>query len=44
MTMNLSWLDDFAALAASGNFSRAADERHMTGVDPFPRTHMDSWV
>lgn len=28
--MNLSWLDDFAALAASGNFSRAADERHMT--------------
>lgn len=30
MTMNLSWLDDFAALAASGNFSRAADERHMT--------------
>jgi LysR family transcriptional regulator, hypochlorite-specific transcription factor HypT len=30
MTMNLSWLDDFAALAARGNFSRAADERHMT--------------
>jgi LysR family transcriptional regulator, hypochlorite-specific transcription factor HypT len=30
MTMNLSWLDDFAALAASGNFSRAAEERHMT--------------
>ena len=30
MTMNLSWLDDFAALAGSGNFSRAADERHMT--------------
>lgn len=30
MTMNLSWLDDFAALAATGNFSRAADERHMT--------------
>lgn len=28
--MNLSWLDDFTALAASGNFSRAADERHMT--------------
>ncbi len=28
--MNLSWLDDFLALAASGNFSRAADERHMT--------------
>lgn len=30
MTLNLSWLDDFMALAASGNFSRAADERHMT--------------
>lgn len=28
--MNLSWLDDFLTLAASGNFSRAADERHMT--------------
>lgn len=28
--MNISWLDDFLALAASGNFSRAADERHMT--------------
>lgn len=30
MTLNLSWLDDFQALAASGNFSRAAEERHMT--------------
>lgn len=30
MTLNLSWLEDFTALAASGNFSRAADERHMT--------------
>src|SRR5438876_4057889 len=28
--MNLSWLDDFLTLAASGNFSRAAEERHMT--------------
>ncbi len=28
--MNLSWIDDFLALAASGNFSRAAEERHMT--------------
>lgn len=28
--MNLSWLDDFLALASTGNFSRAADERHMT--------------
>ena len=30
MSMNLSWLDDFFALMASGNFSRAAEERHMT--------------
>lgn len=30
MSLNLSWLDDFLALAASGNFSRAAEERHMT--------------
>jgi DNA-binding transcriptional LysR family regulator len=30
LTMNLSWLDDFLALSATGNFSRAADERHMT--------------
>jgi LysR family transcriptional regulator, hypochlorite-specific transcription factor HypT len=30
MSMNLSWLEDFLALAASGNFSRAAEERHMT--------------
>ena len=28
--MNLSWLDDFLALANTLNFSRAADERHMT--------------
>jgi DNA-binding transcriptional LysR family regulator len=28
--MNLLWLDDFLALAASGNFSRAAQQRHMT--------------
>lgn len=28
--MNLSWLEDFLALAASGHFSRAAEERHMT--------------
>jgi DNA-binding transcriptional LysR family regulator len=30
MALNLSWLDDFLALTASGNFSRAAEERHMT--------------
>lgn len=30
MSLNLSWLDDFFALMASGNFSRAAQERHMT--------------
>lgn len=28
--LNLSWLEDFLALSTSGNFSRAADERHMT--------------
>lgn len=28
--MNFSWLEDFLALAATGNFSRAAEDRHMT--------------
>ena len=28
--MNLTWLEDFHALAESGNFSRAAQQRHMT--------------
>ena len=28
--MNLIWLEDFLALAASGNFSRASDERHSS--------------
>lgn len=28
--MDLIWLDDFAALAESGNFSRAAEARHCT--------------
>ena len=28
--MDLSWLEDFLALVASGNFSRAAEARHMT--------------
>lgn len=28
--MNLTWLEDFLALARTGNFSRAASERHMT--------------
>lgn len=28
--MNLTWLEDFLALASSGNFSRAASDRHMT--------------
>lgn len=28
--MNFLWLEDFLALAATGNFSRAADDRHMT--------------
>jgi DNA-binding transcriptional LysR family regulator len=30
LAMNLSWLEDFLALASTGNFSRAAEERHMT--------------
>ena len=30
MSLNLSWLDDSLALVESGNFSRAAEERHMT--------------
>lgn len=29
-TLNLSWLEDFLALSVTGNFSRAAQERHMT--------------
>lgn len=28
--MNLTWLEDFLALVATGNFSRAAERRHMT--------------
>ncbi|MBN9406703.1 MAG: LysR family transcriptional regulator [Burkholderiales bacterium] len=28
--MNISWLEDFQVLAAVGNFSRAAEDRHMT--------------
>jgi len=28
--MNLTWLEDFLALAGTGNFSRAASDRHMT--------------
>ena len=28
--MNLIWLEDFAALAATGNFSRAAEDRHSS--------------
>lgn len=28
--MNFIWLEDFKALAASGNFSRAAEERHSS--------------
>ena len=28
--MNLIWLEDFVALAATGNFSRAAEERHSS--------------
>ncbi len=28
--MNLSWFEDFLALSSTGNFSRAAEMRHMT--------------
>ncbi len=28
--LNFLWLEDFRTLAATGNFSRAAEERHMT--------------
>ncbi len=28
--MNQTWLEDFLTLAATGNFSRAAEKRHMT--------------
>src|SRR5438045_9407084 len=28
--MNLTWLEDFLAVASTGNFSRAPEERHMT--------------
>lgn len=28
--LNLTWLEDFRTLAATGNFSRAAEERHTT--------------
>lgn len=28
--LNLAWLEDFRTLAATGNFSRAAEERHTT--------------
>jgi DNA-binding transcriptional LysR family regulator len=28
--MNFTWLEDFLALAATGNFSRAADQRHSS--------------
>lgn len=30
MNFNFSWLEDFLALAATGNFSRAAEDRHSS--------------
>jgi DNA-binding transcriptional LysR family regulator len=30
LAMHLSWLEDFLVLASVGNFSRAAEDRHMT--------------
>jgi len=43
--MNLIWLDDFLALAATGNFSRAADDRH-TSQPAFSRRirALEEWI
>jgi DNA-binding transcriptional LysR family regulator len=41
--MNISWLEDFLTLAASGNFSRAADDRHMT-QPAFSRRRGIAWL
>ena len=43
--MNLIWLDDFLALAATGNFSRAADDRH-TSQPAFSRRirALEAWI
>ncbi len=45
MNMNLSWLEDFQALAESGNFSRAARQRAMT-QPAFSRRiqSLESWL
>jgi DNA-binding transcriptional LysR family regulator len=45
MSMNLSWLEDFLALAESGNFSRAASERSMTQPAFSRRIQaLESWI
>lgn len=43
--MNLVWIEDFLALAAAGNFSRAAEARHMT-QPAFSRRikSLESWL
>ncbi|WP_155517503.1 LysR family transcriptional regulator, partial [Pseudomonas syringae group genomosp. 3] len=43
--MELVWLEDFNALAESGNFSRAADARHVTQPAFSRRIRaLESWV
>ena len=43
--MNFLWLDDFLVLAASGNFSRAAEERNVTQPAFSRRVRaLESWL
>ena len=42
---NFIWLDDFRTLAATGNFSRAAEERHVTQPAFSRRIHaLEEWL
>ena len=43
--LNFVWLDDFRTLAATGNFSRAAEERHVTQPAFSRRIHaLEEWL